>query len=255
MYYTIKKFVSFLACFSTFLAQAFCFPNEETNGSDFSFANWKKNNIFASAHFNLAEYFNCLWQKHPEYIKIIHIRDLRDVCVSCTFFQSEEIEKEIGTSCFAEKLLFVLSLENKPCNYILRIKKYAEIAAEWIKDPLAVVCRFENLIGEKGGESLISQQEQITAIAKSLNINLDRSKLDWITDNLFGIRSGPSLPSTYREGKIGSWRKFFNAEHKKAFEEHLGEIQLHLGYDLFDDEKNFLANPANDNLLIWEKGK
>ncbi|MBA2367862.1 MAG: sulfotransferase domain-containing protein [Candidatus Protochlamydia sp.] len=203
------------------------------------FSNWKINNSFVLAHFNLADDFNRFWLDHTDYIKIIQIRDLRDVCVSCVFHQSEDIEKEIGPSSFAEKLLFVICLgSTQTKNRLFHIKKHAKIALEWMQEPHTVLCRFENLVGEQGGGSLKSQREQIAAIAESLNIELNTEKLNWITDNLFGINTGPLIPSTYREGKIGSWRNYFNDEHKRAFEEHLGDIQLSLGYCLFDDERN-----------------
>ncbi len=217
--------------------------NIPTHKIEEAFFYWKKENLFAASHFNQAEYYDRFWQLHPEYIKIIQIRDLRDVCVSCAFFQAIEIEKEIGPCCFADKLLYIISLENKPANLVLRLKKYAQLAAEWIRDPLTIVCRFEDLIGEKGGGSLVSQKEQIRTIAASLNIDLEDSRLNWIINNLFGVESGPSFQSTFREGKIGSWRNYFNEEHKKAFVKHFGEIQLNLGYNLFENE--VFANPEN----------
>ncbi len=207
---------------------------EELNAA---FLDWKSGNLFSTAHFNVAEDFHRFWLDHPEYVKIIQIRDLRDVCVSCVFHQSDEIEKEIGPCSFADKLLFVITLGNRATkNRLFHIKKQAQLAADWMQCSETVVCRFENLIGEKGGGNLEPQRNQILAIAKNLKIDLNAEKLEWITTNLFGIISGPSIPSTFREGKAGSWRYYFDEVHKKAFIEHLGEIQLNLGYNLFDDD-------------------
>ncbi|MBA2367864.1 MAG: hypothetical protein H0V82_02430 [Candidatus Protochlamydia sp.] len=207
-----------------------------------AFLIWKRSNVFPIFHFNMAEDFHLFWLNHPNYVKIIQIRDLRDVYVSCVFHQLENIEKEIGPCTFDQKLLYLICLDNKPTkNNIIRLKKNAEIAVEWMQDPETIVCRFEHLAGEKGGGSLTAQREQIITIANSLNINLNSAQLNWITNNLFGTETGPPLLSTYREGKIGSWRNYFTDEHKRAFEEHLGEIQLNLGYGLFDDENENLA--------------
>jgi hypothetical protein len=215
-----------------------------------AFLNWKTNNLFPLFHFNIAEDFHNFWLKHPNYVKIIQIRDLRDACVSCVFHQSEDIEKEIGPCTFDQKLLHVISLGSQPTkNNLLRLKKYAQIAVQWMQDPETVVCRFENLVGQKGGGSRTAQKEEIIAVANSLGIQLNTARLNWISNNLFGIKSGPKIPSTYREGKIGSWREYFNEEHKRAFEEHLGEVQINLGYDLFDEENEILAAPGDYNLI------
>lgn len=83
-----------------------------------------------------------------------------------------------------------------------------------------------------GGGSIEAQVEQISKIANSLNVRLTPSRLNEIVENLFGNVKGPHTPSTFREGKLGSWQQYFNEEHKKVFKEVFGDLQLSLGYSL-----------------------
>lgn len=196
-----------------------------------------KYNQFHFAHFNFAENFQNYSLSHPEYAKIILIRDLRDVCVSAVYFLSERIEKAINSSSMDDKLMFIIQQGDLlfPHASFWKIKKLAQIAAKWINDPSVIVCRFEDLVGEKGGGSLKAQQKQIVMIANSLNIPLSSKNLDKITSQLFGVKKGPDIGGggTYREGKIGSWQTHFKEEHKVAFNRILGPVQQELGYPLF----------------------
>lgn len=199
-----------------------------------SFKTFLARNQFHFAHFNFAENFNLYSSTHPEYIKIILIRDLRDVCISMVYYLSEEIEAEINNSNFDDKLMFVIQQGDlSKEHHFWKIEKLAKIAVEWIKDPEVVVCRFENLVGENGGGSLKAQQNQIKTIARALNINLTSKKLNKMTSQLFGVRQGPDIGGTYREGKIGSWQNHFKDDHKEAFNQILGPLQSELGYPLF----------------------
>jgi len=200
--------------------------------ADSFFAKIKKINQFSLAHFNFAETAYHFSLRHPEYVKILQIRDLRDACVSCAFHMANSIQEEIGPSTFDEKLLFVITMGDRPTwQQILNIYKNAHTALEWINDKNVVISRFENLVGVKGGSTLESQQKQIIEIANSLNIAINQEKIDYITNNLFGLSQGIGTP-TFREGKIGSWQKYFKEEHKIAFKKHFGKLQVAFGYSL-----------------------
>jgi hypothetical protein len=194
---------------------------------------WKFHHLFPLSHFNNSENFYHFSLKHPDYVKLIEIRDLRDVCVSTVFFHFADIEKEIGPCTFDEKLMFIINLDQIPHQHpFIRVAKHAQKALMWIAELDTVVCRFENLVGQNGGGTLEAQEKQILEIASQLHIVLTQSQLKWITTNLFGVHTGPFLPSSFREGKIGSWTKYFKQEHIEAFKQHLGDLQLQLGYPL-----------------------
>lgn len=218
----------------------FLIPMEDI---DEFFLSCLESNRFPLAHFNFAENFQSHSLQHPEYAKIILIRDLRDVCVSTVFYLSEEIENVINSSSFDDKLMFVIKGENlyqkegdlnqKSFGAFWKIDKLANIAIKWMKDPSVTVCRFEDLVGEKGGGSIESQREQIVKIANTLNISLTSKELNKLTSQLFGVRKGPDISGTYRDGKIGSWQEYFKDEHKEAFHHLLGPVQTKLGYPSF----------------------
>jgi hypothetical protein len=200
-----------------------------------AFTRWKLNNQFPIAHFNFSESFFQFSLSHPEYVKLIQIRDLRDACISFVFAQSQLIEQEIHSSNFDDKLMYMITLDDKQAkSYFIRLKKYAQNALTWIYDPTAVICRFENLVGKQGGGSQEAQKKEIIEIAKRLNIELTQDKLEEIIDHLFGNSEGPEVSATFRSGQIGSWRKYFKKEHIKAFKEHLGDFQIQLGYSIDD---------------------
>lgn len=199
-----------------------------------AFATWKRAHQFPLAHFNFSESFHQFSLLHPQYVKIIQIRDLRDVCLSCAHQHAEQIEDEIGPCTFDEKLLFVITLSDKPTKHpYLRIEKNARLAVKYMEDPNTLVCRFENLVGLNGGGNREDQIRQIEEIARGLNIEVQSSQIDWIVENLFGTATGPQILSTFREGKIGSWKNYFKDEHIKAFNEVFGDLQTALGYPSF----------------------
>ncbi len=202
------------------------------------FLNNTKTNYYPFAHLNFSENFQEFSLNHPEYEKIVMIRDLKDVCISFVYYLSEQIEEVIHSSSFDDKLMFViegrnLSEKRGTFAFFWNLEKLAKIAIEWIGDPTVTVCRFEDLIGEKGGGTLEAQQNQIIQIANILNISLTTKKIDRITSQLFGVRKGPQIGLTYREGQIGSWKMHFKDEHKEAFNRILGPLQKELGYSLF----------------------
>lgn len=218
----------------------YTFPGDHPNASiseeelDEKFHLWKKFNRFALAHCNLAEPFTHFSQTHPEYVKILHVRDLRDTLISCLFFQKPLIENAIGSSSIGEMLLYLIR-EMKKSSFphcIMNIYRQAEQAAILMDDPEFVVTRFENLVGEKGGGTIEKQRQDVQVIAEALNVELTAEKEEWILSDLFGVQNGPSIKMTFREGRIGRWKDYFKEEHRVEFEKEWGDLQLALGYDL-----------------------
>jgi len=190
-------------------------------------------NKFSLAHFNFSEPFQQFSENNPNYLKIIQIRDLRDVLVSLVFYQSNEIENETGFTNFDEKLMYVITRDKESVSSVINIYKHAENATQWIKDPDVIVCRFEDLVGPQGGGSLEKKQELLVKLANSLNILLDENIVNNVMSNLFGKQGDSYLNLTFREGRIGNWKKYFKKEHIEAFEnEGWADLQLRLGYPL-----------------------
>lgn len=105
------------------------------------------------------------------------------------------------------------------------IAKFFESYLGWKKLPGICFIKFENLIGSKGGGSSNKQILEISKIAKHLNIKLTQQQILNVTSNLFGETN------TFREGKLGSWKKYFTRDHKELFKIYAGNLLIELGYE------------------------
>lgn len=95
----------------------------------------------------------------------------------------------------------------------------------WMSVPGIYSMRFEDLVGAEGGGSTERQERVIADIASHLGVVLTGGELSSIASSLYG----ESL--TFRAGKIGSWRDYFDEQHKKAFKKTAGQLLIDLGYE------------------------
>ncbi|MDB6082093.1 MAG: Sulfotransferase protein [Chlamydiia bacterium] len=182
--------------------------------------------FFSFSHANEPHYLDFA-KRHPEYVKLFEVRDLRDVMVSAVFHFNEQLEKR-GLRTFDEKLTFILTSNTICSNWI---ENNAKLYPEWIALPNTYVIRFEDLIGKAGKGSRKKQKETISLIFSVLNMELTQAKLNWIADNLFG-HPQDKISWTFRKGHIGDWKIYFQDHHKRFFNKRWGKYQKKLGYSL-----------------------
>lgn len=184
-------------------------------------------NCFPILHTNFCPLFDQFTITHPNCVKILQIRDLRDALVSSAFMSHDNIAAVIGTQDFDKQLMYLINMEpqDKPQN-ILNMRRYAEEAVRWYYRPDVVVARFEKLVGPQGGGKKSSQERQIIRIANAISVILTQDQLNNICNSIFGGTA------TFRDGQIGSWKKYFKKAHIKAFKKKFGHLQLALGYEL-----------------------
>lgn len=229
-------------CSSAFREQL-CGPNVSTGSFfvetslveqdiDSFFMRCKNNQVYPFAHLNYAIPFMHYIDRHPEYQCVLQIRDLRDACVSMVFWKKEQIDSALGkTATFDEALMFVIEGSDSAFkDQVFNIKASAERAVQIMNHPNVIVSKYEDLVGKKGGGSEKAQKKLICEIASRLKISMSEQKLSKIMATLWGNESGPKKP-TFREGKIGSWKKHFSSEHKKAFKREFGDLLYQLGYE------------------------
>lgn len=183
---------------------------------------------------------------HPDYIPIIQIRDLRDAFVSVLYhgnvmdYLKEEMRHESVVSTAYHKddytlddiLTHALTRKDennqKVMNYMF--SDTLPFMFYLMNLPRAVVVRFEDLVGAKGGGNDDIQRMVVAQLANALSIELPRNRLNLIAHSLFGQSKGPDVSVTFRSGKIGSWKTYFSDEHLQLFNQYWSEDQRALGY-------------------------
>jgi hypothetical protein len=148
-------------------------------------------------------------------------RDPRDQSVSSAFFL-QKIMPVFAKIPFDD---FLLSIIDGQFNEGRNVGKlYAEYE-EWLKFPNILTIRFEDLVGSKGGGSDETQMLTIKKIAQHLGISVSETKINDVISQLFGNTY------TFREGKIGSWQKYFKKTHIDAFKQYGSETLIKWGYE------------------------
>lgn len=105
---------------------------------------------------------------------------------------------------------------------------------QWLSlDPAkALVVKFEDLVGPKGGGNRRKQIENLLTIARKIGVPLSKERASVIADEqLFGESS------TFRSGQIEEWKEVFTREQKLRFNELYGKDLLYLGYPLYEDNE------------------
>lgn len=96
----------------------------------------------------------------------------------------------------------------------------------WLGQPDIHVCRFEDLVGARGGGDAEVQRREIRAVCAHVGRPINDADVDRLIDTLAKSKS-----FTFRRGVIGDWRNHFNAAHIAAFKEQGGQSLIDLGYE------------------------
>jgi hypothetical protein len=187
--------------------------------------------------------------------QMIGIRDLRDVCVSIVyqirkgiwpgFMRHPRKRAQFNRLSFDNQLLYVIEQEyaDNPTELQpqLRMQKIAEQAVRFMSNPSVLICRYEDLVGPHGGGTEEAQRALLEKIGRHIGLWLPADHIDQIAAQLYGNGSNPfgqgdfvDYQSTFREGKIGSWKGAFKERHKIAFKQKLGPALIALGYEKDD---------------------
>ncbi len=95
----------------------------------------------------------------------------------------------------------------------------------WEQDEGAVVVKFEDLVGPRGGGSAEVQRRAVERVAAHVGISVNERTMRLVEENLFGVGR------TFRKGQIGGWREEFSPEHERAAKEEVGALLVELGYE------------------------
>jgi hypothetical protein len=95
----------------------------------------------------------------------------------------------------------------------------------WANDPYVCAVRFEDLVGARGNGSFDVQYETIARVANHLGMSLSLPEIFFAAKKIFGNTS------TFKSGKIGTWKKYFTQGNKDFFKQHAGQLLIDLGYE------------------------
>jgi hypothetical protein len=170
-----------------------------------------------------------LWELGIKIVSII--RDPRDVAVS----QAQFVANRPGTPLhdyyrtLSEEqriMTAIVGIRQLPSGPVLRnLRERVESVLQWDSQPQSLLTFFERLVGPQGGGSRELQRREINAIALHLGVECTAQEVDSVADRAFGDTA------TFHTGMIGTWRRYFTDEHKRACKELLGQLLIDLGYE------------------------
>lgn len=202
-------------------------------------------NCSCFTHFPYTKEFNTFLNRHSKSNFLI-IRDPRDMIVSFAFMvykcpegkNAPNNQYEIPLSDVIMDLIDgkqkhfipwgVAIQEAYPLLWELGISNFYKLYLPYLSNKKFCLVKFENLIGQIGGGSLELQKKEIQKIALHFTgKELDIQTMHTVINNLFGDTW------TFREGKIGSWNKYFTKEHIAAFKKspEANQLLIELGYE------------------------
>jgi hypothetical protein len=152
---------------------------------------------------------------------VLNIRDPRDQVVAAAFmiqsikntpFFNEDIHSIIDELIVGGGTIWETIFKSKEPWFNLKgIADFYNLYLPWQNESNVYTTRFEKLVGPQGGGNEEDQIEEIIAIAQHMDKNLKKAEARAIAKKLFGGTV------TFREGHIGSWKKYFLERHKIAF--------------------------------------
>lgn len=186
-------------------------------------------------HSHVCKIIGHFMDRHPHFPWIIGVRDIRDTLISQAYFIWDKLESVLGPTTLQQKITFLLDIKKSsrdmiPTTPIMYLQAKNVLAISDKKN--ALIIRFEDLVGSKGGGNDVIQRQTIKNIASHIGVPVSESQLDYIQENLFGteVRVETMKEETFRSGKIGSWKEVFTPDHLKYFRKHYGKFQKAFGY-------------------------
>lgn len=162
---------------------------------------------------------------------IVLVRDPRDLLISLAFWVKKHPQSFLDCNNLEidELITYLIRHYNIVRPEIPKITGLKEVYSSflaWSSYPDHLITKFENLVGAQGGGDDSLQKREITRIAQFLNKPLSEDEITSIRNSLFGGTK------TFREGKIGEWKKYFSAEQKQLFKEAAGDLLIQLAYEV-----------------------
>jgi sulfotransferase 6B1 len=144
-------------------------------------------------------------------------RDPRDYAVSFAYWIRKHPETWPMLQNISFNALLLKIISDIPKQYAYYLK--------WRNCPFIYSTTYERLVGPKGYGNLEDQLTEIRNMANHFGISIDEQQMNQVANQLYGGTD------TFREGKIGSWKKHFTKQHIAFFKKVAGGLLIKLGYE------------------------
>lgn len=184
---------------------------------------------FFHNHFWTRDYLDEFIQRPTKTLTII--RDPRDTLISQCFwsFWHEKGKSEEWKSASISERCKILLNQRRFFGTSADIGFQLDSMRELMNKKNIFIARFENLVGTRGNGNQDLQKKELASMAEFLGIELNEDQYDYMINNLHGSSW------TFREGKTGSWRSYFDEEVKTLFKQIYGNYLIEYGYEKDDN--------------------
>lgn len=165
----------------------------------------------------------------PKFIPYFIFRDPRDVVVSHVFYVTEMELRHVHHAYYqslpdfdARLKASILGRPDADIEFPNIADRFAPYL-DWLNHPEVLTIHFEDLINDRV-QTLIRIMDHFLA-----RVPLQSSR-QMILDSLESSIN-PTRSPTFRSGRTGEWKKYFNNEHKKMFKDVAGDLLVKFGFE------------------------
>lgn len=170
----------------------------------------------------------------PGHVNYFVYRDPRDLLVSQVFFATDMYEGHgmhefyKSLSDFGERLKVAITGIDRDGLKMVSVKDRYEGVFEWLDQPDVMCIRFEDLINQRDA-TLNVMLDEVEKTGYKIPTPREKSL------KILAQTIQPKKSQTFRSGKTGSWKEYFNDEHKALFKDVAGDLLVRLGYEINND--------------------
>ena len=161
-------------------------------------------------------------------------RDPRDMLVSQVFFATDMHEEHgmhdyyNSLPDFAARLNVAITGIDRDGLKMVSVKQRYEGVFQWLEQKNVMCLRFEDLINNRDA-TLVSMLDEIEKTGYKIPTPREKA-LAILVDAI-----QPKKSHTFRSGKTGGWKQYFDEDHKKLFKDIAGDLLMKLGYESSND--------------------
>lgn len=192
---------------------------------------------FFGTHFLHDKALKKIEQNYPYSKVIVNVRDPRDILVSAAFFYSHltyffpanAINYKMGhtfNDTEIKERVRIYLIEGMRGRKIPTPLYDIKAACEYLQNHSNyLLVKFEDLVGNRGDGLKDNQIACIRQLMNYLELEDNLTEIETIAAEIFGGTE------TFRKGKIGDWKNYFDDEMKSMFKTLMGNELIYLGYE------------------------